>query len=614
MSFSDLISVLSTQYSAQITQLLTSRDKIPRFILDLMEFIDISPLWGISLLENPLDILSDFKNCIISIERSFIQNSTVTTSFSLNIQSSPICVSRLSDIFLHPRKMVNVTSLAIKSLSSAKTIINSSEFFCRSCIDSFSVFADLAYVNTIEYPYSCKVKKIMPNDLKALPKTKVVENTMMIDQDSEKCLGSCFDILEGTNKYSDYQEAIISDGKQELSAIMEGALCHQVKPGDSVEVTCILTQRWLKEFISGQTCEAEYVLLIFDIRKVRPICQIPKSGIAFLKDSFLGTDEFSVRETILRSAFPQSYGNYYVKFGILLNCLAYFGKACSNVLIMGESGTGKSTFVSSLQRLLQGNIKILNGALTYKSCLNKSFLKNSLTGSLEAGLMQSESLLCIDDFHLLKDKPLVYKAMESRSVIAFVMTYENNENSNHKNQFDPTMNKGIKLTPEMDRFDLILKVANYTHDSEFCTRKLSDSSMEESSNIWDVDTIRAYLLSIVRPLEGIDIKNPKIQSLLERFIAYMITYNLKFSDGNSSSGLSIRLLESTIKLAKANAMLMSHKEVMMQDVLDIMLLISLGTQDDCGLLNQAFINRQMYHDEISRLLYNIELCVGPSNT
>jgi len=80
-----------------------------------------------------------------------------------------------------------------------------------------------------------------------------------------------------------------------------------------------------------------------------------------LNDSFAKSNEILKREIILRSAFPGIYGNYYAKYGILLSCMSHFGKLHSKILLLGESGTGKSIFVSGLNRLFQGQMKILMG-------------------------------------------------------------------------------------------------------------------------------------------------------------------------------------------------------------------------------------------------------------
>lgn len=374
-------------------------------------------------------------------------------------------------------------------------------------------------------------------------------------------------------------------------------------------MTGILTMKFNKELILNQTIDAQYTFIAYDIKKAKSI-NLPKTGVSYLKDYFSKVSDFSRREIILRSAFPNVFGNFYAKFGILLNCIAYFGKSCSNLLILGESGTGKSTFVTALNRLFSPNIKTLNGALTYKSCLNKSFLKNSTTGNFEAGLLESQDLLCFDDFHVLKDKPLIFKAMESRSILCFVTLLDDSQLIS-KSKYEFNICKGGKLTPEMDRFDLILKLMRNDTNVEFCIRKLSDLDMEDSSNIWDIDTIRSYMHSLLRPLDEITIQDRRIESLLGKFIEYMITFNMKVTYDNAPSGMSVRLLESIIKLTKANAILMGHGEVTLEDTYDILLLIYLSTQDDSSILNQVYIDPVLHREQIEMLKFNIELCVGP---
>jgi len=52
-----------------------------------------------------------------------------------------------------------------------------------------------------------------------------------------------------------------------------------------------------------------------------------------------------------------------------------------------------------------------------------------------------------------------------------VMTHEKEQVS--KNNFDAGISKSSRLTPELDRFDFILKLVKYTSDNSFCMKILS---------------------------------------------------------------------------------------------------------------------------------------------
>jgi len=82
-----------------------------------------------------------------------------------------------------------------------------------------------------------------------LPRCKFVKNSTEMEVENTACQGVCFDTLDGTYRYTDYQEAILSDGTQEITAIFEDSFCNQVKQGDIVELACVLTPKWIKELV-----------------------------------------------------------------------------------------------------------------------------------------------------------------------------------------------------------------------------------------------------------------------------------------------------------------------------------------------------------------------------
>lgn len=138
-----------------------------------MHFIDISPYWGICLLYRPLDIIPDYKNCIVSIQRSFVRDHDVTTNFTFNIKNSPVVVNSLIEVNSQLNNLVSVRSLTVKSLSEAKTLINAAEYYCNSCTHSFIAYADLTYGNHIEHPIICKAKMLKIPDVNILPRTRL---------------------------------------------------------------------------------------------------------------------------------------------------------------------------------------------------------------------------------------------------------------------------------------------------------------------------------------------------------------------------------------------------------------------------------------------------------
>ena len=188
--------------------------------------------------------------------------------------------------------------------------------------------------------------------------------------------------------------------------------------------------------------------------------------------------------------------------------------------------------------------------------------------------------------------------MENKSIVAMVETCEKNK------EFYAEMNKNMKLVSENDRFDIILSMKNYDYSNEFRIKKLGDYAIEDYQNLWDFDTIKEYLYSILKSQKDVEIKSSKVQNLLESFITYIVTFNLKHCDMPVASGVSVRLLESLIKICKANAILLRHSEVTIYDAVDALVLL------DCNDIPDVFVNVELYKKAAVELLNNIQDCVG----
>ena len=167
------------------------------------------------------------------------------------------------------------------------------------------------------------------------------------------------------------------------------------------------------------------------------------------------------------------------------------------------------------------------------------------------------------------------------------------------------MRKGAPLSPNLDRFDFILRLQELDYDRRFISKILEDSLFEESNDIWDVGTICDYLSRT----EGkkVEINDSQVQSILESFIQFMTTLNLKSGE---SRGTSVRFLESLVKACKATALLMGHSEVTVQDAFDVILFVYLAGGRDATVVNASLVNRKVYEQEICSLIKNIENCIG----
>lgn len=539
-------------------------------------FINSYPSLGIQILENPTThIESLFYSIIIS---QILISQSFTARFSLSIHTSPYFLGKLKDLSNYKLKTVTLYPVYIKSISQTSSFISHSEYVCRACCESFIVPNDLTWSNTIQTPSKCRAFKVP-----SLARSKEISI-------QSNCEGIAFDLLESTVVYSDYQEFIASDGKNEVVVIIQAGLCNTLRIGECVEITGIYTQRW------NVHNESEYAFVCLHLF-IQP-SSIVKAGISTFKNSFYKNSDFEVRESIIRSSFSGIYGNYHIKLGLILNIIGHLSGFSFSTLVLGDISTGKSKLSKQLIRLFKAQCRLINGALTNPKAFSQLKIMNISTGKYESGLLDSDYVLVIDNFQCLLDKKILYKAMETRSVIAMVETDSKNK------EFVPEISKNIKLPSESDRFDIILYMKNYDNSNDFRVKILGNYSIEDYSNLWDFDTIKEYLYSNLKPQTEIKIISPKVQNLFQSFITYIVSYNLKHCDMPVASGVSVRLLESLIKISKANAILLGHSEVTLNDAIDALVLLN------CNDTPEAFVDVEAYNRVVNELLNNVQQCVG----
>lgn len=541
-----------------------------------MEFIDIAPELGTFLLDSASTCMQDFCHSIYIAQSMVFQSAT--SSYTISMHTSPYFLSKLSQMSKYHSGLVSLSPLYIKSISQTSSFISNAEYICRTCCETFNVPTDLTWSNTIHPPFHCKAFTV-----KSLPHSKVPGLSL-------ECEGTLFDLLEGSLIYSDYQEFLVSDGKHDMLVVVQGGLCNTFRIGECVEITGVYVQKW------NQSGDSEYAFICFGV-SLQP-SSLLKVGVQVFQQQRLQSSDFHIRESIIKSSFSGIYGNYNVKLALILNTIGRLSGLTFSTLVLGGISTGKSSIAKLLIRLFPDECRIINAALTNSKAFSQQKIKNDVTGKYEAGLLESEYILVIDNFQVLEGKKFLYKAMETKSIIAMVETNENDKD------FNNDLNKHMKLSSEYDRFDMILPMKNYENNSDFRVKKLGNYALEDYSNLWDFDTIKSYLYGNLRNHSEIMINSPKVQTLLHGFISYIVNYNLKNCDMPVASGVSVRLLESLIKISKANAILLGHEEVTIFDAIDALLLIN------CSDVPDLFVNLEVYKATADELLNAIQSCIG----
>ena len=481
-------------------------------------------------------------------------------------------------------------------MSKTTTFIASSEFICRSCSETFTYFTDLSWGTPQQNPDRCYANKskIIPSSRTLAPRFSsddpLVNKDNFLNEIPLYCKSNEFDLLEGSIIYGDYQELVVSDGKEEINVVFKGRLCNKFRVGDSVEITGIYTAK----FCSNK--ESEYFFIGLGITRAEG--KLVKAGINFLNEWIREKSDFEIRAMVLRSSLPIIYGNYHVKLALILNLLGKFCGAIFSSFIQGELSTGKSTIARRLVSLFPDDLKLLNGVLTTGSIFSNSVISNMTTGRTEAGLLHGDFMLVVDNFKFLSDKNLLLKSLEHRNVIAL-------------NEIDPCskdfedIHKLKRLNYEFDKFDVILNFVNYERDEEFRKKNLGCLPYEDGGDIWDFDTIKQFLLARARNHNEIKIMSEEVNILFEKFIQSQVCYNLKHLEMTLGAGFSVRLLESLIKIAKLNAILLNHSEITFQDAFDSILLLKYYDKD------RLFVDTDQYNMYASETKEEIEFYCGP---
>lgn len=558
-----------------------------------MEFINNCPSWGLSLFKNPLYTLPKLKQAIHLVQKLYCCSEKIPISFNLEIQNPPKIVTSIKELFDNKSCVLQVKPVFLKSLSPQKTIKNVAEYYCSLCSNTFLVYSNVVYFNTIEEPVFCEAQKAYSQ----LPTTKT---TLRVQEPEGPCNGSVFELV--SEGFCDYQEGVLSDGVHEVPVVFLASVSNVLKVGQTIQVTGSLVSNWIKEPSVSQLTQLSYSFFAFHFSPVHQ--PFTRTGVNLLQVCLKGKNDFQKRQTIVRSAFPNVYGNYHVKLSLVLNLLSHLGGANMSTLVLGETGVGKSRLARYFSTLFP--VKTLNGSQTYESCYQNN-LKNLNTGEMEAGLLESRCLLNIDEFHMLRNMDKVYCAMENLSVVAYVTTFENTEKGGRDakasaKHFQSHMWKGEKLYWSHDRFDIILKMFDYSGSRDFVSKTLSNSSMEDYDWLWDTKTISNYIQGLARPLQSITY-NETVKEILNRFISFISSISLK---RNREIISSPRLVYSIIKLCKAHALLLGDTEVTKENILFVILYFYLSSREFDQQISNVLVDEQAFLIEMQFLINEIE--------
>jgi DNA helicase MCM9 len=266
----------------------------------------------------------------------------------------------------------------------------------------------------------------------------------------------------------------------------------------------------------------------------------------------------------------------------------------SHMLLVGDPGTAKSQVLRFAAALCPRSV-LTTGVGTTSAGLTCAAVREG-SGSefvLEAGalVLADKGVCCIDEFGCIRkeDRTTIHEAMEQQTLSvakggivcklncrATILAVMNPKDALYDNHTSLSRNTGLG-TPLLSRFDIIFKMVDTSDASRDCNittyllnRAITGDGFQSSVNAngtaedqpWSMDKLRAYI-SIVK-----DRFNPALgedaATLLERH------YEKCRSADSTTIPVTVRFLESMIRLSQAHARLMYRSAVKLEDAVAVL--------------------------------------------
>jgi len=344
-------------------------------------------------------------------------------------------------------------------------------------------------------------------------------------------------------------------------------------------ITGIIIQRWYP-LLKNQVCEVQLALYATDLQVYNSKLLRPCVEMA----EFDRKNDFQLRKNIIESFAPFIYGLDWVKLGILLCNIggvreeigALHLRGHSHCLLLGEPGTGKSDLLREGCKLANRGI-YTNAIGASKAGLTLSAVKEGNDWMLEAGaLVLADSGLCaLDDLSFLNKEDLseIYECMENQTIslakAGMVCTVNTRTTilaacRPKKNRFDFGMELSENASmpaPLLSRFDLIFLLVDIPD---------SENDMQKSRFVLNRKCHGSEYSS--GQLQFILNSAMKLKPLFSKTAEEVINKYFEMMRRDQRKDITMRQLESLLRLSQAHARLCQHTEVELFDCISVILL------------------------------------------
>lgn len=426
--------------------------------------------------------------------------------------------------------------------------------------------------------------------------------------------------------YQNYQRITIQESPGKVTAgrlprskdtILLSDLCDSCKPGDEIELTGVYTNNYDGSLntANGFPVFATVIMANHVLRKDEKVAARHLTDDDVRRIIALSRDE-RVADRIIASIGPSIYGHEEIKRALALSLFGGEAKNPGqkhrvrgdiNVLVCGDPGTAKSQFLKYVQQIApravfatgQGASAVGLTAYVQRSPITREW-------TLEAGalVLADKGVCLIDEFDKMNDadRTSIHEAMEQQSISiskagivtslqarCAVIAAANPIGG----RYDPslTFSENVDLTePILSRFDVLCvvrdqvdpiqdeKLARFVVDSHIRHHPSgnspddADQSMEQDSQsqrneVTDTgpekvpqELLQKYILYAREKV------HPKLHQMDQDKVARMYSELRRESMATGSVPITVRHIESMIRLAEAHARMHLREHVLEEDV------------------------------------------------